>query len=161
MLTRSQYYQKYKSLAVDTAKEFQGLFPSLILVQGALESGNGNSSLAAKYNNHFGIKADKSWKGKVVNLKTREVFNGQETYITDGFRVYDNPVDSFKDRAKFLKQFKRYEKVWTAKTPFEQAQALQNAGYATDPHYAEVLSKMILAHNLQQIDNELKKNENS
>ncbi|HAT76657.1 MAG TPA: hypothetical protein DCS19_07400, partial [Flavobacterium sp.] len=135
--------------------------PSVILAQASLEGGDGNSTLAAVYNNHFGIKADKSWKGKVVRLKTREVFNGNEVYIVDGFRVYDKAEDSFRDRAEFLKQFSRYKKVWTAPTPFDQARELQAAGYATDPNYAVTINSIIRMNKLEAIDNELKKNATS
>ena len=53
-----------------------GFFKSVIIAQAAIESNWGRSSLSAKYNNYFGIKAGKSWKGKTVNMKTGEVFDG-------------------------------------------------------------------------------------
>jgi len=157
-MTRLEYANKYGSVAVEASKGTT-LFPSLFIAQAILESSdrNGNvanSTLAKKYNNHFGVKADKSWKGKVVSLQTGEVYNGQNVVITDGFRVYDTPLDSFKDRVKFLQQNQRYAKagVFTAKTPFAQAQALQKAGYATAPNYAAVLSSIIKTGNLTELD---------
>ena len=129
MSQRAEYITKFTQAVVNAAKG-TGLFPSLFMAQAILESGNGQSSLAKKYNNHFGIKASKGWKGKVVDMKTREVFNGNEVFIKDGFRWYTNPLDSFKDRVDFLKKNLRYAKygVFTAKSPEEQADALQRAG---------------------------------
>lgn len=163
MSQRAEYIQKYTQAVVNAAKG-TGLFPSLFMAQAILESGNGQSSLARKYNNHFGIKASKGWKGKVVDMKTREVFNGQDVYIKDGFRWYNDPWDSFRDRVAFLKKNKTYANhgVFTAKTPEEQADALQRAGYATAPNYASVLKKMIRDYNLKALDSmDIKKKESS
>lgn len=153
MSARTDYIKKYSD-AVIKASEGTGLFASLFMAQAVLESGNGTSSLASKYNNHFGIKADKGWKGKIINLKTREVFNGNDIYIKDGFRWYDGEFESFTDRVKFLQANKRYKLngVFTAKTPEEQADALQKAGYATSLNYASTLKSIIKANNLKVMD---------
>ena len=55
-------------------EEMTGFFPSVIIAQAAIESNWGQSALAAKYNNYFGIKAGSSWTGKTVNMQTNEVF---------------------------------------------------------------------------------------
>ncbi|HBS85682.1 MAG TPA: hypothetical protein DEA97_03945 [Bacteroidales bacterium] len=153
MTARSEYIKKYTPAVVRAARG-TGLFPSLFMAQAILESGNGQSLLARDYNNHFGIKSTPDWKGKVVRMSTREVFNGKDVYIKDGFRWYKNPIDSFKDRVKFLQENKRYKKhgVFDAKTPEEQADALQRAGYATDPSYASILKWMIGTYNLKELD---------
>ena len=153
MSTRLDYIKRFTDATINAARG-TGLFPSLFMAQAILESGNGQSTLAKKYNNHFGIKATKSWKGKVIDMKTREVYNGNEVYIKDGFRWYDNPESSFKDRVKFLKQNPRYKKygVFSAKTPEEQADALQRAGYATAPNYASTLKWIINKYNLKSLD---------
>lgn len=159
MSQRADYIKQF-TIAVVNAAKGTGLFPSLFMAQAILESGNGQSSLAKKYNNHFGIKASKDWKGKVIDMKTREVFNGNEVFIKDGFRWYTNPLDSFKDRVDFLKKNQRYAKhgVFTAKSPEEQADALQRAGYATDPNYANTLKMLIAKYNLKVLDSmEVKK----
>jgi len=106
MTARSEYIKKYTPAVVRAARG-TGLFPSLFMAQAILESGNGQSLLARDYNNHFGIKSTPDWKGKVVRMSTREVFNGKDVYIKDGFRWYKNPIDSFKDRVKFLQENKR------------------------------------------------------
>ena len=136
-----------------------GLFPSVLLAQAALESGWGESILAKKFNNLFGIKSDKSWKGESVILPTREVINGTSIIVDQPFRVYSDPSDSFSDRNKFLQKNPRYTKagVFTAKTPEAQAIALQNAGYATDPGYAAAIIKIINTYDLKRFDIEGKK----
>ncbi len=161
MSARRDYIKKYTSLVIRASKG-TGLFPSVFMAQAILESGNGQSPLAKKYNNHFGIKASRDWKGKVIDMRTREVFNGKDVYIKDGFRWYDNEIDSFKDRVAFLKVNSRYTQhgVFTAKTPEAQARALQRAGYATDPDYAKTLIWLIKTYNLKELDEKaLKKNE--
>jgi flagellum-specific peptidoglycan hydrolase FlgJ len=157
-MTRKEYIQKYRDVVLEAVKG-TGLFPSLMMAQAILESSDkngipGNSSLARLYNNHFGIKADKSWLGPKVNLKTREVFDGQEVMIGDFFRVYEDATQSFRDRIAFLKRNARYTKagVFSAKTPEEQAEALQAAGYATDPKYAAILQGLIKKESLYELD---------
>lgn len=130
------------------------LFPSVVMAQAILESGYGRDGIAARYNNHFGIKADSSWKGPVANLATNEVLNGATVRIIDGFRVYSNVSDSIRDHLKFLKKNKRYTKfgVHSAKSPEEQAIALQNATYSTSPVYAKTLIQLIKMFNLKELD---------
>jgi flagellum-specific peptidoglycan hydrolase FlgJ len=135
------------------------------MAQAILESSSstgdaGGSTLAKTYNNHFGIKADAFWRGKKVNLKTREVYNGKDTIVGDFFRVYDNPGQSFKDHTRFLEKNQNYTRhgVFTAETPEAQANALQEAGYATDPHYAATLKSLINSLNLKSLDELAKKN---
>jgi flagellum-specific peptidoglycan hydrolase FlgJ len=151
-LTKKQFVEKYYPEVINLTKG-TGLFPQVMMAQMILESagkvGNyyypGESVLSKKYNNYFGIKADKSWAGKKVNIKTGEVYNGQSTVITDAFRVYENPQDSMKDYVSFLKKNPRYEKagVFKAKNPKEQAELLKKAGYATAPDYPEKIMQLI------------------
>jgi flagellum-specific peptidoglycan hydrolase FlgJ len=150
-LTQKQYIQKFYPEVVRATKG-TGIFPEVAIVQSALESGNGNSTLAKDYNNHFGIKADKTWKGKSVNLDTREVYSGESVYEKANFRVYDSYEDSARDYVKFLKTFKRYHDagVFKAKTPQQQIDAIKRAGYATDPYYDSKL-KTIIKSNLSLI----------
>lgn len=157
-MTRDEYVKRFAAFVLDSVRG-TGLFPSVVMAQALLESSNkfgepGQSLLARKYNNHFGIKADKSWKGKAVNISTGEVFNGEHVMIKDNFRVYDKPEDGFEDRNRFLIQNPRYTKagVFKAATPEEQAEALQAAGYATDPTYAKKIKILIATHKLKDLD---------
>ena len=130
------------------------LFPSVTMAQAILESNNGNSGLTRKYNNFFGIKANKHWVGKKVIVPTREVFNGKSVIIKQPFRVYNSAIDSFKDHAEFLITNSNYTKagVFQAITPEQQAIALQKARYATDPKYASLLISLINKYNLKSLD---------
>lgn len=153
MLTRNDYIALYKDLAVKTTAN-TGLFPSVMLAQAIVESSNGNSILASKYKNHFGIKANSAWKGQSVNLGTREVISGNSVNVNDNFRVYNTVEESYRDRVQFLKENQRYTTagVFTAQTPLEQLQALQRAGYATDPNYATILNSVLERENLGALD---------
>lgn len=128
-----------------------GFFRSVIIAQAAIESNWGRSSLSAKYNNYFGIKASKSWKGKTVNMKTGEVFDGKQVTINSNFRVYDSLADSIRDRNRLLRM-PRYKAVEPAATPQAQAEAIKTAGYCTATNYVSSIMATIKANNLTQYD---------
>lgn len=155
-LSRKQFIDKYGPEA-QKATAGTVLFPSVMLAQAILESDNGNSSLTRQAFNFFGIKANSSWinAGKpFIEKTTTEYVNGEPIKIVDKFRRYASPVDSFKDRNNFLLTNSRYTKagVFTSKTPEAQAKALQTAGYATDPNYANLLISLINTNNLKRFD---------
>lgn len=137
-----------------------GILPSITIGQAILESGWGNSKLTKQSNNLFGIKADKAWKGKSVEISTSEHYNEK---IVASFRSYNSLQDSVKDHSLFLVNNKRYRKhcLFEAKDYISQAQALENAGYSTAEDkkgnriYAELLIEVIRSYNLQLIDNKV------
>ncbi|RFZ84766.1 hypothetical protein DYU05_03940 [Mucilaginibacter terrenus] len=145
-----------KSIAADAVEAAAGtnLFPSVMIAQAALESGNGVSVLAKKYNNHFGIKASAGWTGAIAYLPTTEYIRNVATKVKGAFRSYSSLIDGFVDRINFLKKNSRYTKagVFTAASPEAQAKALQAAGYATDPQYATKIVGIINSYNLKQYD---------
>lgn len=139
------YIEKYKDVAMREMQEYK-IPASITLAQGLIESGNGNSELAKKSNNHFGIKCHKDWTGK-------------RTYHDDDekgecFRVYDSPEDSYRDHSIFLSQGQRYAFLFDLKiTDYKGwAKGLKKAGYATLPVYANILIKHIEDYNLTQYD---------
>ena len=153
-MTREEYISRYSQHVINAVKH-SPLFASVMMAQAILESSDaqgaaGNSTLARQGKNHFGLKADASWKGEKINLNTHEVIDGITTEVTADFRMYTDDGASFKDRIKFLMNNKRYRrsKVFTASSPAEQAKALQLADYATDPDYAEKLIHLMTKHNL-------------
>ncbi len=148
-----QFIDVVKDSAIKTYKEY-GVLPSITIAQGILESGSGSSSLSRKYNNLFGIKADSSWKGQSVQLPTQENYSGVNVTIMAAFRVYSSWGDSIEDHGKFLKNNSTYTEhgVFTAQDYAGQANALQSAGYATDPTYASQLIDLIKEYNLNQYD---------
>jgi len=158
-MTREEFIRKFYPDTI-RATAGSGIFPEVAISQAIVESANSQgvpykSSLAVKYNNFFGIKADKSWKGRAVRLKTDEYFDPKvKTTIVDGFRVYDSYKDSVADYVKFLKENARYRNagVFSAKTPEEQIDAIKKAGYATAPSYAQTIKSIIKANYSTMID---------
>ena len=131
--------------AAENAATGSKIFPATILAAAALESGNGKSLLASKYNNFFGIKTDASWKGKTISLDTKEQDKtGKVFTIKAPFRWYDSPEDSFRDYVHFVTG-NRYINagILSAASPVGQFACLHKAGYATDIAYAEKLSEKL------------------
>lgn len=141
-------------VAQESYKE-HGVLPSITLAQGIIESAWGKSGLTVQGNNLFGIKADISWTGPVIEMNTQEFVNGQYITVVARWRVYDRWEDSILDHGKFLKENIRYEQagVFNVKNYKEQAEALLRAGYATDPNYSNKLCSMIESYSLDQYDN--------
>ena len=139
-----------------------GILPSVTISQAILESDWGTSTLASKYNNYFGIKADKSWKGKIARMETKENY---KDVISANFRAYDSKEESIYDLGKFLKGNSRYEQngLFRGSNYTDQANALENAGYATAKNeqgeriYGDMLISIIKENNLMIIDNEIAK----
>lgn len=138
------YIERYKDIAITEMNQY-GIPASIKLAQALLESGNGNSYLARKANNHFGIKCGGIWNGKSI---TRP-----DDHVRDCFRVYDDPEHSFRDHSQFLLR-KRYEKLFTLKKNDYKgwAKGLKDAGYATNPRYPELLINLIERYQLYQYD---------
>lgn len=132
--------------AKDLEKE-SGVPFGITMAQYILESGGMPSGLAKNYNNLFGVKAGSQWKGKTVTLPTKEVVNGKTITVDAKFRVYDNLLEAFKDRAAFL-QKDRYKHLFKTSDPKQWAVGLQKAGYATDPQYANKLIKIMRDYGL-------------
>ena len=142
-MTNKEFADKYGQAAVN-ATAGSGIFPQTLLSQAILESRSGQSELASKHNNFFGIKADKSWTGAKAIMKTREVKDGKSIYIDSAFRKYPTAQDSFKDYVAFLTKNPRYTKagVFKAKNFNEQIDAIAKSGYATATNYAASVKKV-------------------
>ncbi len=137
--------------------DLKGLFPSVIIAQAILESSWGESALAKKYNNHFGMKKGSGtnyggWSGQTVTLKTGEVINGQSVTVSGVFRVYPDLRASIVDHNGLFYTLSRYKAVLTAKTPREQIQAIKNGGYATATNYVDSVMRVIDSNNLTRFD---------
>lgn len=126
-------------------KEFK-IPASITLAQAILESGSGNSELARKANNHFGIKCHNDWTGATYQM-TDDAPN-------ECFRKYKDPEESFRDHSIFLTQRARYADLFTLKISDYKSWAigLKKAGYATNPHYAELLINLIEKFDLTRFD---------
>lgn len=141
-ITQKNFVSLYYPAAIKAAKGSK-IHPDTIITAAALESGYGQSGLAAKYNNFFGRKPEKTWKGKIVNLPTNEFINGKMVKVNQPFKYYDTPEEAFRDYVKLLSTSKRYAKVLLTTDPKQQFREIQAAGYATDPGYAFNLEKLL------------------
>ncbi len=143
-MTKKDFFAKYYSQALSIENKSK-INRYLILSQAYLESGSGDSLLAKKYNNFFGLKADKNWKGQKVKLKTKEADKSGNLYDTTAdFRVFNSPADSFQSYANVLSN-KRFKDagIFNSIDPIEQAKAVTKAGYATDPNYFIKINSII------------------
>ena len=135
------------SLPARLASEQSGVPHHLILAQAALESGWGQRQIRKENGepsfNIFGVKANASWKGPTTEITTTEYENGAAVKVKAKFRVYSSYLEALSDYVGLLSRNPRYTAVTQAATPEQGAQALQNAGYATDPNYARKLTSMI------------------
>ena len=106
-----------------------------------------------KANAIFGIKATKTWKGKVYNSKTKECYDGVNyTDITACFRAYDNLEESIKDYFDLICKNARYKKALNCKSAEECITAIKNGGYATSPVYIQTIMSIINSNNLTKYD---------
>jgi flagellar protein FlgJ len=147
-LSASEQFVRKHAVAAKAAESATGIPASNILGQAALESGWGKHEIRMKdgtpSHNLFGIKATSDWKGKVAEVTTTEYIGGTAHKVTAKFRAYDSYEDAFKDHARLLSQSPRYSQtVAQADTAKGFARGLQKAGYATDPAYADKLTKVI------------------
>lgn len=101
----------------------------------------------------FGIKANKSWKGKVYNSKTKECYNGfSYTTISACFRAYDTYQESINDYFKLICENSRYKKALHCKNYKECITEIKNGGYATSPYYIDTICSIIETNNLTRFD---------
>lgn len=142
---QQRYVEKYAPMAVREMLR-SGVPASITLAQGMLESGNGESKLATKGKNHFGIKCHKGWTGK--SMKVDDDARGE------CFRVYDSVEESYRDHSDFLRYRDRYKFLFDLdRTDYKGwAYGLKKAGYATDPSYAAKLIRYIEDNNLSRFD---------
>ena len=139
-----KYIKTYSDLAVQHQKKYK-IPASITLAQGLLESGAGQSDLARRSNNHFGIKCHSDWRGGRVYH--------DDDLRGECFRKYKRVEDSYEDHSKFLLR-SRYERLFDLKiTDYKGwARGLQKCGYATDRAYANKLIKVIEDYELYRYD---------
>lgn len=157
--TNTTNKQDFIDEIVPVAKEMQashGIMPSIILAQAILESDWGTSELSAKYNNLFGIKSF-SPNDHSIKLETKEYKDGKWETIKANFKVYASWSDCIRDHTLLFVQGVDwdpylYQGVLLADDYQTAAKALQVAGYATDPGYADKLVSLIKQYQLDQYD---------
>ena len=139
--SREAFVETLMPYAESAAQEL-GVSPQVLIAQAALETGWGNHTQKlpngqSSYN-LFNIKADQRWNGPKLHVNTLEYANGVASKEKAAFRVYQNYAQSFDDYVNLIKNSPRYEDALkSAENPEAYAQELQQAGYATDPEYAD------------------------
>ncbi|MGI9552486.1 MAG: glucosaminidase domain-containing protein [Aurantibacter sp.] len=141
----AEYIDEFAEIAQFEMKAF-GVPASITLAQGLLESGFGKGELAAKTNNHFGIKCHKGWEGDY------DYHDDDEK--GECFRKYNHPMYSYRDHSLFLTSRSRYAFLFDLKpNDYKKwAKGLSKAGYATDRRYPQKLIMLIEQHGLHKYD---------
>lgn len=143
-ISRTEYVENWKQTAIEQMVA-HNIPASITLAQGILESGSGNSDLAVKGNNHFGIKCH-GWTGKKMYMN--------DDAENECFRMYKDAKESYEDHSTFLKTYSRYAFLFTYDvTDYKSwAKGLKQAGYATNPSYPDLLVKIIEELDLAKYD---------
>lgn len=155
----SEQHQKFIRTIAPEAQKLQGqynILPSITIAQAILESQWGESDLASKYNNLFGVKAQ-GGLSKSVYLDTQEFVNGEYVTVKACFQVYSSYSESLSDHARLLAMGTKwnpnqYADVVNATNYVQAAKGLQTDGYATDPAYTQKLIQIIKTYKLYRYD---------
>jgi flagellar protein FlgJ len=146
--TAAATFVQHHTQAARAAQHKTGIPAEFMISQAALETGWGRKEIrhadGSPAFNLFGIKAGGNWKGPTAEVWTTEYVGGKPQRVKAQFRAYGSYEESFADYARLIKDSPRYAQVVARgqdATAF--AQGLQRAGYATDPAYADKLSRVI------------------
>lgn len=132
--------------ALEASKQL-GVDAEVLVAQSALETGWGKylpqqPDGSTSYN-LFGIKADQRWQGETVEIDTREFRHGIMQQERASFRAYDSVAHAFEDYVQFIMNSPRYQKaLQQGYDSAAYASELQQAGYATDPDYANKIMRI-------------------
>ena len=147
-MTHKEFIEVIAKYVIKYANDYGIKVHSPIIAQAILESGWGGSTLASKYNNFFGLKCGGSWKGKSVNMATKEEYTvGTLTDIRANFRVYDTIEDGVKGYFEFI-NYSRYSNLKGVTNPEEYCRLIKADGYATSSTYVTNLMRVIRDNNL-------------
>lgn len=151
--TAKEFVNRVWPHAVEASRS-TGVPPQFLVAHSALESGWGRAEIrradGSASHNLFGIKAGKSWSGATAEATTTEYVNGQPQQTVERFRAYGSYEEAFRDYANLLRNNARFGAVIGSQDGTEFAKRLQQAGYATDPMYADKLSRIINGPALRQ-----------
>ena len=151
-MTRNDFERNVIPVIVRVAREKGYNFPSAIIAQAICESNWGTSGLSSNYFNFWGMKCGSSYKGKSVNMKTKEEYTpGTLTSITDNFRAYDNIEQGVRGYFDFI-QMTRYQNLKQATSPEDYIQKLKADGWATSSTYINTLTNILNNNGLKKYD---------
>ena len=151
-MTHQEFIEQVALYVKKYAKSYEIMVHSPIIAQAILESGWGESGLAAKYHNYFGLKCGSRWTGESVNLKTKEEYTpGTLTTISDNFRVFDSMEDGIKGYFEFI-QLSRYQNLRGITDPRKYLETIRADGYATSTKYVENNMRIVNQYDLTKYD---------
>lgn len=154
--TQENFVMMLKPHAEKAAAELQ-INPDVLIAQVALETGWGKHVIHDKQGansfNLFNIKATGQWQGNKVNVSTVEYRDGIAASEKSDFRKYNDYAESFSDYVRLLKNNPRYQHALKAgENSAAYAEALQSAGYATDPEYAQKIKRLLNSDAIKSLD---------
>lgn len=148
---QQDFIEQLGSAAQKTYSQY-GILPSMTVAQAILESGWGRSSLSALYYNFFGMKADSTYTGESVVLRTGEEVNGVMITVNGTFRVYHSFEEGIEGYYQFITGYERYSNL-IGETDYKEAcYKIKADGWATASNYAEYLISLIESYNLTRFD---------
>jgi len=151
MSKREDYITEHAAAACEQMKRY-GIPASVILAQGIIESGDGQSELSRIHNNHFGIKATSQWiqEGGKIAIYT-------DDRPDEKFCSYPTVADSYDHHSRFLKENSRYASLFELSPDDHRgwAEGLQRAGYASSKSYAKTIESVIKANGLDKYDRQV------
>lgn len=146
-----EFIARIAPIIQEEARERGYLVCSPIIAQACIESGFDTSLLSYKYHNYFGMKCGSSWKGRSINLKTKEEVNSTFISIRDNFRVFSDMISGVKGYFDFINT-KRYANLKTADNPEEYLRRIKADGYATSSSYVNTCMNCVRKYDLEKWD---------
>lgn len=151
-MSREKFMKEVAPVIVRVAAEKGYKYPSAIIAQAMCESDCGDSLLASKYFNFFGMKCGSSWKGKYTNMRTKEEYNkGKLTNISAKFRAYGSIEEGIRGYFDFIST-KRYANLKKATSAHGYIEMLKADGYATSSVYVDTVYKIWKVNDLGRYD---------
>ncbi len=144
-MTNKEFVLYFRPLIRDAllANGYSENVTEAVVEQACCESAYVRSALSAKYHNYFVMKCVSSYKGKSVNMKTKEEYEvGTLTTIKDNFRAYDSVEDGIAGYFEFLR-YTRYAPLKTCTTNDEYCELLKKCGWATSSTYVTTLKLIV------------------
>ncbi|CUN17180.1 Exo-glucosaminidase lytG precursor [Blautia hydrogenotrophica] len=153
-MTKQEFINQIAGYVQKYAPQYGIKCCSAVIAQAILESGWGESRLAAQYHNYFGLKCGTKWTGPSVNMTTQEEYeSGSLTTIKDNFRVYDSMDEGVKGYFEFI-QLSRYQNLKGITDPRIYLETIKADGYATSSSYVENNMALVNQYGLTKYDKE-------
>jgi len=150
--TAEQFLATIKPYVIEDMKQ-SGILASLTAAQALIESNKGNSGLAVKGNNLFGIKGN--YNGQSIKMPTTEYYGGQPYKVNADFRKYPSWAESIADHSSLFNRLKRYENLRGCTDWIKATVYVKEDGYATSPTYTQTLQNTIQKYKLYEWDKEV------